>query len=146
LLHRKADSSERLGWVKALLGGTSETAIESLFLTSPEYTASHASAALFITGLYLDLFGRPAQSAGQLSIPLAGGPPRRALLAHRFLTSPEMTMRIVDGFHINLLRRPSDLAGEQGWIAMLQGNPATRSTIAEAFLGSLEFLDLATLS
>jgi hypothetical protein len=146
LLHRTENSAERAAWVNAFLGGLNEAAVELLFLTSPEYTATHASAAAFVTGLYADLLGRPVDPAGQGWIPAAGNPSGRALVAFDILTSPELTKRVVDGFYLNLLRRPFDLANEQGWIALLHSNPAAQSAVAEAFLAAPEFFHLATLS
>src|SRR5262249_36736614 len=64
LLHRKADLLGREFWVTTLLAGVSENDVSVAFLTSPEYTASHVDVASYVTGLYMDVLNRQADTAG----------------------------------------------------------------------------------
>jgi hypothetical protein len=63
-LGRESDAGGRSGWIGSLQGGGTLEAVESLFLTSPEYI-SHINTD-FVQSLYLNILGRPG-SPGELS-------------------------------------------------------------------------------
>jgi len=139
ILHRAADPIGRAGWVRVLLAGASEADVGRAFVESPEYTATHADASSFATGLYTDLLGRtpaPTELAG-LQQALTAGASRDAA-ARGFFTSPEYLKDLVDGFYTNFLMRPADAAGESAAVGALQGG-ASLETVADALLGSDEF-------
>jgi hypothetical protein len=138
-LHRTESPAERAAWVNAFLAGASEEAVETGFLLSSEYQASHASNTDFVTGLYTDLLGRPPDAglAGWVQL-LVNGASRNSVI-QGFLRSTEYLGDVVQlDYHLYLLRAGST-AEIQGWVNYLLGSQASIGTVAQLILNSDEF-------
>jgi hypothetical protein len=144
LLGRAADAAGRAFWVSQLLAGMDETQVIAGFLTSAEYTASHATNAAFVQGLYQQLLQRSPDTGGAAAWQQAlNSGLSRSEVALSFLFSAEGTGKEVGGYYVAYLRRPPDPAA-QSWSAALQ----TRQTLSHdqvvaAILGSQEFFNNA---
>jgi len=141
-LHRPADSTGRAAWVNALVNGVSEAQVAINFLTSPEYTATHADAAAYVAGLYTDIFGRTADSAGQSywTSVIQNGARSRADVAFYFLSSTESYLHAVDQYYETYLGRAPSSQEEQVYLPLLI-NGTTPGTITAIFLSSEEFIN-----
>src|SRR5207253_3707686 len=101
------------------------------FLNSPEYQAAHASDALFVQDLYVDLLGRQGTSAELANVQAQFGlGATRAGLIDLFVHSGEENQLAVLGFYAAYLHR-SSLADA------LSGNTVTRLNNGES-LGSVQ--------
>jgi hypothetical protein len=140
-LGRPADTAGQAFFVNALLHGATELDVMQAILSSAEYQASHASNVAFLTGLYAQVLGRSADTAGltawlQL---LQNGAVSRAQVVHAFLTSAEADQRFVEADYLALLGRPADSAGLQLWTNLLVSGQASLQTVGEAIAASDEF-------
>lgn len=142
LLHRAADAAGEALWVSALVNGRSEADVVVAFLTSVEYTATHPDSASYVSGLYEDVLGHPADPVGAASWQalLQSGAQSRAQLALSFLSSTEAYLIAIDSFYTDLLGRPADSGSEQSYLAALQAGEFTPAAITTLFLASDEFL------
>lgn len=147
LLQREADPTGRAQWVNALLAGVSEVEIVATFVSSAEYTATHPTAESFVNGLYQDVLGRAADSAGAATWTqiVASGARNRAAVAYYFLTSEEAYLKALDDYYRHFLGRPADPAGLAGLLTVLEdgSNPAA---IAAVFLSSPEYFQRAQIA
>jgi autotransporter-associated beta strand protein len=140
-LKRSADAAGRAFWVNALLHGESESNVIAAFVTSAEYTAMHPSDSEYVSGLYQDVFGRPADAAGLadwlqlLQLSLVG----RAQVALSFLNSPEAYLDAVNYDYTHFLNRSPDAAGQQTALAALQSGRVTSMEMSVLFLASDEY-------
>jgi len=141
-LHRPSDLSGRAFWVKALVSGESEADVVVAFLTSSEYTAGHRDNASYVSGLYQDVLGHPADPAGFAfwQDVLQRGVQSRAQVALSFLSSTEAYLEAIDFYYTNFLGRPADPSGQQAFFAALQSGKVTPTGITAMVLGSDEFL------
>jgi hypothetical protein len=144
-LHRGADPAGRAGWVSALLNGADEGQVAIDFLTSAEYTASHADTGSYVAGLYQDILKRGASASelaywGQI---INSGDRSRAAVAFYFLTSEEAYVDAIEDYYRVFLRRTGDAQGVQMWLQMIESGTASPTLVAAGFLGSPEYLDLA---
>jgi hypothetical protein len=60
-------------------------------------------------------------------------------MARAYLTSVAVDRLFVDEGYLTLLGRPADLAGEQGWLDLMQAQRLSQSALAEGLLASDEF-------
>jgi hypothetical protein len=134
---------ERQIWISAFLGGLGELQVQQLFIDSPEYQNLHPTDQAFIDSLYQKLYGRMESGAelqGWLNFLGAGG--SRHAVATAFLTSAEEYAKVVDGYYVDLLGRttmpPASNLEVANWVNFLLAG-GTRETVAEQFLGSLEY-------
>jgi autotransporter-associated beta strand protein len=140
-LKRSADAAGRAFWVNALLNGESEANVIVAFVTSAEYTAMHPSDSDYVSGLYQDVLGRPADAAGlanwlqmmQFSFK------SRAQVALSFLSSPEAYLDAVNYDYTHFLKRSPDAAGQQTALAALQNGTVTPTEMSVLFLASDEY-------
>jgi CSLREA domain-containing protein len=138
LLGRAPDPASD-SWVKLLLRDGNEAEVVEGIVTSPEFTASHASNAAFVADLYTRLLGRPADggSAGWQQ-QLDGGGSRLAVV-RGFLDSTESAQLAVNSFYAAFLHRPGDTTGMAGWVNQLSTESLTFSQVALGFLAAHEF-------
>jgi hypothetical protein len=122
-LRRDADPGGLNAFVGFLLGGgTVEQAIAAM-VGSAEYFngPGGGSNATFLAALYLDVLGRPIDSAGQS---LFGGAlnsgTSRQVVASIILGSDEYFRFLVGGFYTRFLGRNADPAGLDGFVAFLK--------------------------
>jgi hypothetical protein len=139
-LGRASDPAGRLGWVNAFLAGATEVDIMRGFLTSVEYQAAHPTDASFVMGLYSQVLGRAADSAGQAAwlLALQNGLSRQSLV-QAVLTSAEADQRAVDRYYMLFLDRPADPAGEQALTNLLLSGRVSLESVGETFLASDEY-------
>jgi hypothetical protein len=127
--------------VNALLNGESEAMVIAAIVTSAEYKAMHASNSDYISGLYQDVLGRPADAAGLanwvqlLQFSLAG----RAQAALSFLNSQEAYLNAVNYDYTHFLKRSPDAAGQLTALAALQSGTVTPAEMSVLFLASDEY-------
>jgi len=134
-------------WVGLLQnGGTEEQVIEDI-MTSPEYTAAHASNAAFVNSLYFTLLGRQADSSGLAfwQQRLANGESRAAVI-DGYLFSSESASLAVNSFYNAFLHRAGDSANVASWVSSLASKSSTLDQVVTAFLSSPEFLSDAAHS
>ena len=142
-LGRKPEAGTRARLVKSLLSGVSEANVARTLLTSEEYRRSHPTAESFINGLYRDVLGRTPDAAGLSFWTRAARFLGRNEIAKRFLYSQEALARQVSDAYRDILGRPADSAGAAFWTQRLAKRKLTPSQVAERFLASSEFFDLA---
>ena len=159
ILNRPADPDGRLNWVKHMMNGMTEDQILTAFITSWEYHLQHPSDTNFVKGLYEDILGRQADSAGlvawetaldqyptpETQIPLPGGgtigaiPGGAAPLANAFLNSHERNANIVAAVYETYLGRSADEDGREFWATQLDSGAMDDEGLIEAFITSEEF-------
>jgi hypothetical protein len=146
-LHRAPDAAGRSGWVNAFLSGADEISVAVGFLTSAEYTSSHASNASFVNGVYQDVLGRAPSAAEALAWQQAlQSGVTRATVASDILTSVEGFSRIVTQDYQSFLHRAPSPAERQTWVSALQGGQASEESLAVTILASDEFFTNPTVS
>ena len=112
-----------MGFVNALLQGQSEERVLSILLGSSEfYNRAETLASTgspdgnYVEALYQLLLGRmagPGEAAGWVNaLPQLG----RAGVALAIEGSVEYRTDVVEGYYANLLHRPADTAGLDGWV------------------------------
>ncbi len=123
-----------IDWVNELLNGGNEAAVIKGILTSPEYTASHAGSADFVSDLYFQLLGRQANSAEQTPWEqlLASGVSRAAVVAS-FLNSQESVELASESFYAAFLHRAKDQPGDDYWTNALATDALTFGQVASEF-------------
>jgi hypothetical protein len=140
-LRRAASSPENLAGVSALGAGTDE-AFRASVLGSDEYfqKCAHGDNQSFVTHLYQDLLGRPADSAGMNTfLNLLGNGTPRSQVAQLLLGSGEYRSDLVRFDYQFFLRRlPSP--GEITQLVNLLGNGGTDEQLIGLLLGSPEYL------
>ena len=139
-LHRTTDAGAAT-WVNAMLAGASEEDVAEAILDSPEYQAAHPDATGFIQNLYVDVLGRPADTAGVAvwQAALASGQARSAVVSD-FVNSTEAVDQAVESIYGSLLhRQPEALISDQ-WADMLEAPNASVSDVAVGILSSPEFI------
>jgi hypothetical protein len=126
-LHRAADPFGESMWVRAFLRGATESDVIRGFVTSAEYAAAHPTNLSFVGGLYADILGRSADSAGESAwVAFLNATNDRGMIANGFLNSQEYLQKTVNSFYIQYLQRQADAGGEQDWInAIAQGSIST---------------------
>ncbi len=142
-LNRSPDANGRAFWVNRMLAGISnETGVQLGLLASVEYVAAHFTPEAYVSGVYLGVLGRAPGTLEQAfwqNVLLTQG---AAVVAANILISTESFVRVLDGYFADFLNRGADLSGQQFWLARLQTNQATLTTVAEGFLGSTEYANL----
>jgi autotransporter-associated beta strand protein len=140
ILHRPADAPGRAGWINALLRGMSETGMTRLFLTSAEYTATHATAASYVQGVFADVLGRPVDPVGfadgMQAAELPGG---RVAVAQAVLISSEAMGDLVNRAYTELLHRSPDAAGARYWLSLITRRVVSPDLLGEKLLSSNEY-------
>lgn len=104
ILHRAPTIAQRDAQVALISGGATEKQIARELLLSAEYNASHATNALFVDGLYADLLGRAADSAGRAAwLTALSTTHTRAQAIDAFLASAEYNGRMANLLSLQLL-------------------------------------------
>jgi hypothetical protein len=122
-LGRQAVHGEEQGWVNALVRGTTEEAVLTAILASPEFYAraqtlvtSGTADQRFIQAMYQTLLNRPALPAevsGWVAVlPTIG----RVGVAMGFVESNEFRAGTIAAFYATFLQRSADQAGLNGWV------------------------------
>jgi hypothetical protein len=138
-LRRTPSPAEVQGWVGVFQAGATENDVIQGFVLSPEYLQAQDSDSAFVSGLYNDILGRPADAPGlAFWVQMLQDSTTRTTVARAFLTFPEAIKRTVDIDYATLLQRPANPAEEQTWINAL-ATGFSPSSIAEQFLASDEF-------
>jgi len=139
-LHRSADSAEEFGWVQAFQHGMSEADVILGFVTSGEYADAHPDALSFVNGLYQDVLGRVADTAGEAGwTALLATTGNRALVANCILHATEFYRGTVDGYYTQFLYRAADSSEGQGWVTGMAQGSVSIETAALGFLTSAEY-------
>jgi hypothetical protein len=142
-LNRAADGSGRAYWVNRLLTGVSdEVGVQLGLLDSTEYVALHSTPGAYVTGVYLGVLGRLPSSQDQGFWENVLATQGAAVVSAEIVTSTESFTHIIDGYFTTFLRRSADASGQAFWLANLQNNQATLTSVAEGFLGSTEYANL----
>jgi hypothetical protein len=130
----RAPDSASAGWVDQLMNGGNEAEVIQGILTSPEYTAKHASNPAFITDLYFHLLGRQANSADQTfwEQELTSGVSRSEIVAD-FLNSQESAKLASESFYAAFLHRGADQLGDDHWVGLLTSQTQTFGQVASDF-------------
>jgi ELWxxDGT repeat protein len=138
-LQRPSDAVGRPFWIQVFLSGADEAVVVQGFLTSVEYTATHAGDDAFVGGLYIDLLGRTGDDAGRRfwQDRLAAGVERDQVVA-AFLRSRESVERLVDSLYAAYLQRPGEEGGRAFWQGELEQG-TDPAAAAWGFLASDEF-------
>jgi hypothetical protein len=140
LLHRPADPTGRATWVGAFLRGATEQQVMAGLLLSPEYQATHASNQAFVTGLFADVLGRPADAPGLSAwLQALQTGTGRAAVAYGFLNSTELEGDDIARYYTSFLGRTASAAEVQAWLTLLQNAPVSPESVGEAILGSAEY-------
>ncbi len=136
----RAPDSASAGWVNQLMNGGNEAEVIQGILTSPEYTAKHASNPAFITDLYFHLLGRQADSADQTfwDQELASGVSRSEIVAD-FLNSQESAKLASESFYAAFLHRAKDQPGDDHWVGLLTSQTQTFGQVASDFFSVAPF-------
>ena len=147
-LDREPDSGGFAGWVNALDNGLPRASLIEAFMDSGEFHFKGE----FIAQVYLGILTRDAEYGGfrgWLGLLLAGASPEQIVQA--FLVSGEFQSRFgsnltnaqfVERMYNNILLRPSDPGGFNGWVQALNSGQLTRAQVALSFLDSGEFQNL----
>ena len=147
-LDREPDSGEFAAWVNALDSGLPRASLIEAFMDSEEFRFEGK----FIAQTYLGILTRDADVGGfeaWLGALLAGI--SREQIVQEFLVSGEFQSRFgsnltngqfVERMYNNILLRPSDPGGLNGWVQALNSGQMTRAQVALVFLDSGEFQSL----
>jgi hypothetical protein len=142
-LHRTPDNAGLQNAVAELSAGTPPETVEAQIVASDEYFKNHGSnSTQWVTGLYNDLLGRGADTAGLNAWvnDLAAGS-SRIQVALDFTTGAEREGIIITNDYVNFLRRSPEPGAVNVWLAFLaQGH--NRNDVAINILGSTEFFNL----
>jgi hypothetical protein len=104
---------------------------------------THSSSSSFVQGLYNDVLGRAADSAGFTAwLQALQGGANRSLVAAAFVNSAEAVANVVNRDYVQFLLRPADAAGRNAWVAAEQSGALTLEQVGEAVLVSDEFFAL----
>jgi len=148
-LDREPDSGELAAWVNALNSGLPRASLIEAFMDSGEFRFEGK----FIAQTYLGILTRDADVGGfeaWLGALLAGI--SRQQIVQGFLVSGEFQSRFgsnltngqfVERMYNNILLRPSDPGGLNGWVQALNSGQLTRAQVALVFLDSGEFQSLS---
>jgi len=148
-LDREPDSGELAAWVNALNSGLPRASLIEAFMDSGEFRFEGK----FIAQTYLGILTRDADVGGfeaWLGALLAGI--SREQIVQGFLVSGEFQSRFgsnltngqfVERMYNNILLRPSDPGGLNGWVQALNSGQLTRAQVALVFLDSGEFQSLS---
>lgn len=139
-LGRGPDAQGLQNWVAAMGVGLHIEQMQSGFISSPEfYQRAGGTDRQWIAALYQSVLGRPAASSeiefwfGQLR---AGLEARRVALG--FLYSSEYLTTVVNGYYLDLLRRPIDASGRSTWVVAIQQGARDEEIIA-SIVASAEY-------
>jgi hypothetical protein len=130
-------------WVQALEHGISADQVATDFLLSSEYAKLHAHNADFISSLYQNVLGRPADANGLANFvsALAAGQTRAAVVTS-FLTSPERYRHIVDQLFEELFQHRADPTSLQLYSSQLQSGTYAPDSLELTLIGSDKFFKL----
>ncbi|MBL9122240.1 MAG: DUF4214 domain-containing protein [Planctomycetaceae bacterium] len=139
-LQRKADPAGRAAWIAELQGGKTPDQVIASFLQSAEYASRNASNTAFVDGLYRDLLGRNADSAGRNSwvAQLNSGKSRTEVIAS-FLGSQERREKIVDQVYRQVFKRSADPIGLKAFATQLAAPDFTRVDLEASLAASDEY-------
>jgi uncharacterized protein GlcG (DUF336 family) len=139
-LKRPADPGGSASFTAALAAGLPVESFEASLLGSDEYYQNRGGGTAdgFITALYADLFGRPADPTGRgtLEQALAAGA-SRTLLATELLASAEYRQDVVAADYQKYLKRSADAGGIATFAAGL--GTAGNDGVVAALVGSDEY-------
>jgi hypothetical protein len=142
-LNRAADATGRAFWVNRLVTGLSnEIGVQLGLLASIEYVAAHSTPVAYVSGIYLSVLGRIPTAQEQVlwqNVLVTRG---AAVVSANILTSTESFLRVLDDYYSDFLNRDIDTSGQLFWLARLQTNQASLTTVAESILGSTEYANL----
>ena len=148
-LDREPGAAEHSAWVTALNNGLPRSNLIAGFMASGEFRFKGK----FIAQTYLGILTRDADVGGfeaWLGALLAGI--SREQIVQEFLVSGEFQSRFgsnltngqfVERMYNNILLRPSDPGGLNGWVQALNSGQMTRAQVALVFLDSGEFQSLS---
>jgi hypothetical protein len=139
-LSRQPDTGGLAGWTNFLASGGTIDQMRADILGSPEFFAdSGGTNSGYVSALYLQALGRPADSSGAAfwENALANGMSRTSV-ASGFIMSQEGSNDEVDWLYYWLLHRSPDPTGLQGFSQDVQRGVATQAIIA-AIMASPEY-------
>jgi hypothetical protein len=139
MLHRPSDAGGKAFWVNAMVSGAGEVEVLDRFLTSAEYSQTHATDAAFVDGLYNDLLGRQPDANGRADwlLALQQGATRHSIM-DGFLFSTESITRLVNSYYSAYLDRVAEPQGLASWTSAVQTGALTPAQAGENILASEE--------
>ncbi|MEX2118926.1 MAG: S8 family serine peptidase [Pirellulales bacterium] len=143
-LQRTPGRAERDRWVAAMQSGMDEIEVQRVFLQSPEYLNARADDAAFVNGVYQDLLGRAADTAGlagwvsQLRSGLS-----RGQVVDGVLNSAERTLRVIGQHYQDYLGRAAGQAEGSYWATAVGQGRQSLAGVAQSVLASQEYFNRA---
>jgi hypothetical protein len=128
------------GWLGEMDRGLHIERMQSGFIASPEFFAqAGGSNRQWVANLYHTVLGRAAavSEIDAWERRILGGASRQGV-ALGFLYSTEHLTEVVNGYYLDLLRRPIDPAGARGWVLAIQAGARDEEIIA-GIVSSLEY-------
>jgi uncharacterized repeat protein (TIGR01451 family) len=144
-LGRAAGPSDLSYWEGVFAGGASETDVQVMIASSPEFLGNHGGAAAWLDAMYHIVLGRPADAAALLYWQGVINTSGYAVAARGILQSDEAATRVIDISIGNVLHRGSSSGEEQWWLGQVH-NGLPLQQIPIMILSSDEFYNLAVAS
>ncbi len=159
VLNRQADTGSLNFWLSKLEEGVSRTDMLDKFLATQGFAdrcakynvaPAHAGVVSYVERLYVELLGRDSEPEGleYWTTRLVNGTLSASDIARKFLLSSGFTTTTSDDvvyltkLYKTFLNREPDQGGLDYWLNKLSTG-VTRNTVAEIFLGSQGFINLA---
>jgi hypothetical protein len=143
-LNRVADPEGRQFYVDSMLGGMSEEAAVTSFVTSTEFQRLNPPPGQFVDTLYNDLLERASDQEGLAFWinELQNNFSTTVDVGQIFVNSPERHQVLVTSYYTDFLARAPDAEGLAFWQQHLDQGFMDVQSVAEAFLSSTEYVKL----
>lgn len=147
-LNRPADTEGRQFYVNSMIGGMSEEAVVTSFVTSTEFRQLNPPPGQFVDSLYNDLLKRASDQEGLAFWinELQKNFSTTADVGQIFVNSPERHQVLVTSYYTDFLARAPDAEGLAFWQQHLDQGFMDVQFVAEAFLSSTEYVNLHSVS
>ena len=140
-LRRNSDPVGRQLHIDSFLGGMTEDQLAAKFVSSAEYRARFSTNTTYVEGLYRDLLGRLADTAGRNmwlgELPSLGNEG----LAATFLSSLERSGKVIDALYVFYLNRRPDAPSRTTFSNQLHNGQLTSGDFAQMLRSSDEFFN-----
>jgi hypothetical protein len=132
-LHRTPTSTELAARIVILAGGATDEEVRASIIGSAEYFENRGGTTLvgWLQALFLDVLGRPLDSASQAFYVALAATATRDEIALAVLTSSEAEARVVSGLFDQFLHRTAAPSEVQVFVSALQSGATDENVIAE---------------